>query len=93
MPKRFKRAGFRAKLPPHTKLVTRPTRWSNPFRIGIEARDNREAQILFRRYLDDQPELVAAAKRELKGFNLACYCDLDAPCHADVWLDIVNNGS
>lgn len=90
MPKRLKRKGFRAKLPPNTKLVARPTRWSNPFRIGIEARDHGHAQALFRRYLKGRPELVAAAKQELKGRNLACYCDLDEPCHADVWLEIVN---
>ena len=90
MPKRIKRAGFRAKLPPNTKLVTRPTRWANPFRIGIDARDHIEAQALFRRYLEREPALVARAKIELRDHNLACYCDLDQPCHADVWLEIVN---
>lgn len=25
---------------------------------------------------------------ELKGFNLACWCRLDAPCHADVLLKL-----
>lgn len=27
---------------------------------------------------------------ELKGKNLACFCHIDNPCHADVLLDIVN---
>ena len=27
---------------------------------------------------------------ELKGKNLACYCKLDAPCHADVLLRLAN---
>ena len=90
MPKRIRRAGFRARLPVNTKLVARPTRWSNPFRIGVEARDNAHAQALFREYLAQNPELVAAARDALAGFDLACYCDLDLPCHADVWLEIVN---
>jgi len=29
-------------------------------------------------------------KRELKGYNLACFCGLDQPCHGDVLLDIAN---
>ncbi len=90
MPQRIKRAGFRARLPPNTKLVARPTRWANPFRVGIEARDHGEAQTLFRRHLKDNAALVERAKAELNGFDLACYCALDQPCHADVWLEIVN---
>lgn len=31
-------------------------------------------------------ELVA----ELRGKNLACWCPLDRPCHADVLLDLAN---
>lgn len=31
--------------------------------------------------------------RELRGRNLACWCPLDQPCHADVLLDIANNGA
>lgn len=27
---------------------------------------------------------------ELRGKNLACYCPLDQPCHADVLLELVN---
>lgn len=27
---------------------------------------------------------------ELRGKNLACWCALDAPCHADVLLDLAN---
>ena len=30
---------------------------------------------------------------ELKGLNLACYCALDADCHADVLLEYANGHS
>lgn len=30
-------------------------------------------------------------KRELRGKNLACWCPLDQPCHADVLLEIANS--
>jgi len=29
--------------------------------------------------------------KELRGKNLACWCALDKPCHADVLLEIANN--
>lgn len=29
-------------------------------------------------------------RRELAGHDLMCWCPLDAPCHADVLLDIAN---
>jgi len=28
--------------------------------------------------------------KELKGYNLACFCPLDQPCHADVLLKMAN---
>lgn len=33
------------------------------------------------------------AKTELKGKNLACWCALDKPCHADALLEIANKDS
>lgn len=30
---------------------------------------------------------------ELRGKDLVCWCPLDAPCHADVLLDIANGGA
>jgi hypothetical protein len=29
-------------------------------------------------------------RRELRGRDLACYCPLDVPCHADILLEIAN---
>jgi hypothetical protein len=36
------------------------------------------------------PEL-AAAIQQLRGADLACWCPLDQPCHADVLLEIANS--
>jgi hypothetical protein len=33
---------------------------------------------------------VEAARAELRGKNLACWCPLDRPCHADILLEIAN---
>lgn len=40
--------------------------------------------------LPAQATLRDKAKVALRGKNLACWCKLDAPCHADVLLEIVN---
>ena len=37
-----------------------------------------------------EPPPERIIKRELRGKNLACYCPLDQPCHADVLLEIAN---
>jgi hypothetical protein len=36
------------------------------------------------------PERRRDARRDLKGKNLACWCPLDQPCHADILLRIAN---
>ncbi len=77
------------RLPEGAKSVAYPTRWQNPHR---KVRPLAEAVRLFRGYLEDDPELVADARREIAGHDLACWCPLDGPCHADVWLEIVNRG-
>ena len=37
-----------------------------------------------------KPPLTDDIRRELAGKNLACWCALDAICHADVLLEIAN---
>ena len=36
------------------------------------------------------PWSVDMIRRELAGHDLACWCPLDQPCHADLLLDIAN---
>lgn len=42
----------------------------------------------YRWHLEDHPGLIALARTELVGRDLACWCRLDQPCHADVLLEI-----
>ena len=37
-----------------------------------------------------RPPLLRHIQRDLAGKNLACWCALDEPCHADVLLEIAN---
>lgn len=80
------------KLPEGVRSVARPSRWGNPFRVSRtgDPEAHREAVEAFRRYLEDRPDLVEAARKELRGRSLACYCDPGVGCHADVWLAVVN---
>jgi hypothetical protein len=38
----------------------------------------------------EQAELRTAARRELRGKDLACWCSLEGPCHADELITIAN---
>lgn len=44
----------------------------------------------FRDFIVDTPWLWLGAKAELRGHDLACWCPLDQPCHADVLLEVAN---
>jgi hypothetical protein len=48
------------------------------------------AVALFRRYLDDHPELVEAARQELAGKDLAYWRKPGELCHADISLEVAN---
>lgn len=76
-------------LPPNTIYVGRPTKWGNRNKVG-HGETNHFAVACFRDDLRADPKLVAEAKRELKGKNLACWCKPEDECHADVWLELVN---
>jgi hypothetical protein len=68
--------------------VGRPTKWGNP--IVLEREEDR-AEVLrdYEAWLLRQRHLIDAAKRELKGKDLVCWC-APLPCHADVLLRIAN---
>lgn len=78
-------------MPPDTVKVDRSTRWGNPFVADTpSARAHAVAQ--FRAYIGDPQNqaFVDDATRVLRGKNLACWCPLEGPCHADVLLEVVN---
>jgi hypothetical protein len=89
------------RLPPNTINVARPTTWGNPFvvgginhKTGERIADRAHAVRLFEeRWFS--PTLLGTcmadlAAEQLRGFNLACWCPLDQPCHADVLLRVAN---
>ena len=97
MPKRIqmhrRKGGWRHDHP-DAVIVARPTYWGNPYRVLESTNEARqEAVDLFRKWLKKPGEgaaFAAAARAQLRGKDLACWCPLDAPCHADVLLEIAN---
>lgn len=93
------------RLPPNTMSVARPGKWGNPFKVGetsfyvcdhddndriiIATNTVRDAVAQFK-WLARQDKHRERIVRELRGKNLACWCPLDQPCHADVLLEIAN---
>jgi hypothetical protein len=91
MPQRFQRSRRKgARLPAEAVVVSRPTKWGNPHPLELGRRET------VRRYRED---LLAGrlrigvedVKSELRGRDLACYCPLDEPCHADVLIEVANS--
>ena len=90
------------KMPPNTVNVARPSRWGNPWTVanarkagftGTDAYLRQMAVGFFRNGCARCLPAVAgimARVGELRGKNLACWCPLDQPCHADVLLEIAN---
>lgn len=91
MPMRIQRKRSKGwRMPANAVYVGRPTEWGNPFRTPPM---NREAAIAhFREWIKKQPWLRPERIREhLRGKDLACWCPLDQPCHADVLFEIANS--
>jgi hypothetical protein len=49
-----------------------------------------QAVAMYRQHLDQHPSLAEAAREQLAGRDLMCWCPPDEPCHADVLLQLAN---
>lgn len=95
MPVRIQRRRSKGwRMPEGAVYVGRPTKWGNPFGAGhsrMNASDRRDAVDLFRGWvvglLSNGTGYPLGA---LRGKDLACWCPLDQPCHADVLLELAN---
>ncbi len=85
------------KMPPSTVYVGRPSRYGNQWWVGEPiGSDNgktvyataQDAVDMYRFWACDPDDPLDVS--ELRGKNLACWCRLDQPCHADVLLELAN---
>ena len=77
--------------------VGRPSYYGNPYEVGKLSEDSKypvtieQAIGFYKLYILNKHRIVLnEIKRELKGKNLACWCKLNKPCHADILLKIAN---
>jgi hypothetical protein len=89
-PQRIQRKRTRGwRMPEGAVYVGRPGPWGNPFRAEPH-RSARECVDAFSIWFRHQRSMVLRAQTELAGKDLACWCSLDEPCHADVLLNLAN---
>jgi hypothetical protein len=98
MPKRVQLKRSRGwKMPPNAVKVDRTTRWGNPFTIADHG-SVAEAVAHHGRWMrgeiaapqGETPPSPAEIRGALAGRDLACWCALDGPCHAELLLAIAN---
>lgn len=94
MPKRIQRKRTKGwKMPEGALYVGRPSQWSNHFVIGFAG--DAQTCVLLYKYYAVEPMLEIHGEEyfaELRGKDLACWCPLDQPCHADILLEVANKG-
>lgn len=78
-------------------VVARPTKWGNPWHIGLDMTRARAVELHARWIkgemgdeLAEQRDRLLGSLGELRGRELACWCPLDGPCHADTLIEIAN---
>lgn len=75
-------------IPDDAVYIGRPSKFGNPFQVGQDG-TLEEVAVKYLAYMEAHPELIEAAKRELKGKDLVCHCS-PALCHGDFLLKIAN---
>lgn len=79
------------KMPENTIYVGRPTEWGNEWRPKTGRTIEDCVRFYAAKYKWVKKSEIKRVKKELGGKNLACWCPLDKPCHADVLLKIANH--
>jgi len=94
------------RMPENAVYVGRPTKYGNPFTgpDAVEKYKNAVSQCpvpdsVYKDWTNHNGKIwilnILAYKKthwleELRGKDLACWCPLDKPCHADILLEIAN---
>jgi hypothetical protein len=92
------------RMPENGVKVDRSTRWGNPFIVGEDGTAAKCVELYkvlltgrlcltCKAPMERQKEALAYARQhiaQLRGHDLACWCKLGQPCHADVLLELAN---
>lgn len=91
------------RMPENTVKVTRPGKWGNPFKVGVDG-TAQECVDKFKAAVEPytgSPTVpiqeafrtqhnISLIQSRLRGKNLACWCPIGSPCHAEILLEIAN---
>ena len=85
-------------MPEGAVYVGRGTKWGNPYPVGgrkegaltIGPVTPQQCVSAYRALVWDIPPWDDLPFDELRGKDLACWCPLDQPCHADVLIELAN---
>lgn len=99
-PKRIQRKRTKGwKMPPNTVYVGRPSIWGNPFDMSL-GETRMSVLTRYRMWIAGAKNMGNVKLRaevmnrlkagELRNKNLACWCPLDQPCHADKLLEVAH---
>ena len=88
------------RMPPGAVKVDRTTRWGNPFTVA-DCGSVAVAVAQHRRWMQGEviapdgqaPPSVSELHAALAGRDLACWCPLTGPCHAELLLTLANTAS
>ena len=105
-PKRIQRKRTKGwRMPDNAVYVGRPTKWGNPHKVRVSLHrlpdgnyrymTPADAVAAYRNeilpfWTDDERGTERLDLEDLRGKDLACWCQLDQPCHADVLLALAN---
>lgn len=103
-PKRIQRKRTKGwRMPEGAAYVGRPSKYGNPYPVGgrISTADGKaygpksaaECVAAFRALFEHAGWDRHMPLAPLRGRDLACWCPLDQPCHADVLLELANGGA
>ncbi len=92
----YKKYVVHCKKDKYDVYIGRPSKWGSPFafrggtaaEVIVESRE--EAMACFKNYIFATPWLLEAAKKELKGKILGCWCAPDL-CHGEILAEIANS--
>jgi len=76
------------KISPNAVYVGRPSKWGNPYQIGISGTREEVIQM----YREDLEDALASNPHyldALRNKDLVCWC-APLPCHANVLLELAN---
>jgi hypothetical protein len=86
------------RLPEGAVVVSRPSRWGNPCKVG-GAVDREYASAAYSSWIEGDrigaeiygtPPTISEIRAALAGKDLACWCDHKGHCHADILLHLAN---